>query len=117
MTLLQAPYGAKLLRFICDKVHRFNRKHDKTKYPRLLNFDEKHKIIFDRASYLIMLESNISDISYHNYVKIKIISDEDYLPLEKTINVHNVVKLVKSAFNKNHYHYYYQRFLEKWLYK
>lgn len=64
-----------------------------------------------------MLESNISDISYHNYVKIKIISDEDYLPLEKTINVHNVVKLVKSAFNKDHYHYYYQRFLEKWLYK
>lgn len=48
--------------------------------------------------------------------KIKINSD-DYLPLEKTPNMHNVVALVKSVFNKNQNHYYYQTFLEKGSYK
>ena len=57
-----------------------------------------------------MLKSNISDVCYHKYMKIKINSAEDYLPLEKTINLHIVVKIIKSAFNKNHNHYYYQSF-------
>ena len=40
-------------------------------------------------------------------MKIKINSDDD-LPLEKALNMHNVVILIKSFFKKNHNHYYYQ---------
>ena len=63
-----------------------------------------------------MLKSNISDIYSHRYMKMKINSDDD-LPLEKTLNVHNVLILIKSDFNKHSNHYYYQVFLEKYSYK
>ena len=59
-----------------------------------------------------MLKSNISDIYSHKYTKIKI-NFNDELPLEKAITIHNVMILVKSAFDKNHNHYYYKVFLEK----
>ena len=36
-----------------------------------------------------MLKHNISDVDSHKYTKIKFISD-DHLPLEKTLNMHNV---------------------------
>ena len=42
-----------------------------------------------------------------NYVKVKIISDDD-LRSEKTMNNCNIVILLKPIFNENHNHYYYQ---------
>ena len=42
-----------------------------------------------------------------NYVKVKIISDDD-LRSEKTMNNRNIVILLKPIFNENHNHYYYQ---------
>ena len=42
-----------------------------------------------------------------NYVKVKIISDDD-LRSEKTMNNRNTVILLKPIFNENHNHYYYQ---------
>ena len=51
----------------------------------------------------------------YNYTKIKIDSDDD-LPLEKTLNLQNVVILIKSVLNKKS-HYYYNIFLEKCLYQ
>ena len=59
-----------------------------------------------------MLKSNTSDVYFQNYLKIKINSDDDLL-LEKTLNMHNAVILIKSLFNKNHNHYYYKVFLRK----
>ena len=50
-----------------------------------------------------MLKSNISDLYSLKYMEIKINSDVD-LPLEKTLNVYNVVILAKSDLNKNHHH-------------
>ena len=38
-------------------------------------------------------------------MKIKINCDDD-LHLEETLNMHNVVMLIESAFNKNHNHYF-----------
>ena len=35
------------------------------------------------------------------------------MKLEKTLNMHNVLILIKSISNKNYNHYYYQVFLEK----
>ena len=66
---------------------------------------EKYKRKFDRIRYL-MLKSNISDIYSHKYMKIKSNSDND-LPLEKTLDMDNVVILIKSVLNKNHNHHYY----------
>ena len=48
----------------------------------------------------------------HNYAKIKIDLD-DPLPLENTLTLHNVIILIKSVFNKDQNHYYYNIFLEK----
>ena len=38
------------------------------------------------------------------------------LPLERTLNVHNVLIRIKLVFNENYNHYYYQVFLEKYSY-
>ena len=63
-----------------------------------------------------MLKSNMLDVYYHKYTKIKINSDNG-LALEKPLNMRNVVILVKSIFNKNRNHFYYQIFLEIYSYK
>ena len=52
-----------------------------------------------------ILKSNISDIYSHKYMKIKSNSYND-LPLGKTLNMDNVVILIKSVLNKNHNYYY-----------
>ena len=43
-------------------------------------------------------------------MKVKINSDDE---IRKTLNMHNVLILIKSISNKNYNHYYYQVFLEK----
>ena len=45
------------------------------------------------------------------------IDSADYLPLENTLNMYNVVIRIKPFSNKNHNHSFYQVFLEKWFYK
>ena len=40
-----------------------------------------------------MLKNNITDVDLHKYIKIKINLDDD-LPLEKTLNMYNVVYLL-----------------------
>ena len=72
---------------------------------------EKYVKILSRIKYLIRLKRDISCVVSYNYAKIKIDSD-DNLPLEKTLNMYNILILIKSVFNKNHNHYYYQKFLE-----
>ena len=59
----------------------------------LFHSAEKHEGIFDRIRYLIMIKCKISDVYFHKYAKIKINWDDD-LPLEKMINIHNVVMLI-----------------------
>ena len=66
-------------------------------------------IVFDRIWYAIMFERNVSDVHSHKYANIKINSNEDFL-LEKTLNMHNLVIVVKYVFNKNHNHCYYNFF-------
>ena len=62
--------------------------------------------IFDRIRYIIMLKS----ISYKQ-IKIEINANDD-LTLEKKLNMHSVIILIKSAFNENDNHYCYKFFLE-----
>ena len=63
-----------------------------------------------------MLTNNISDSYSNKYMKIKIDSGDD-LPLEKKLNMHNVIVLTKSGFDRNYNHCCYQVFLEKCSYK
>ena len=55
----------------------------------------------------------------HNYkwYYICYFHNHDSLPLEKTLTLHNVIIRIKSAFNKNQNHYYYNMFLEKGSYQ
>ena len=52
----------------------------------------------------------------HNYATIKIDS-YNFLLLEKTITLCNVIILVKSIWNKDKNNYYYNIFLEKATYE
>ena len=49
-------------------------------------------------------------------MKIKINSDDD-LVLEKVLTMQNVATLIKSVFNEDYNHYYYETLLEKCLHK
>ena len=62
--------------------------------------------------YLIVLKNGITDLFSNNYAKLKIDSHDDLL-LEKILTLYNVVMLIKSVFNNNQNHYYYNVFLEK----
>ena len=58
------------------------------------------------------LKSGITYAISHNYAKIKIDSS-DFLPLEETLTLHNVIIIIKPLFNKDQNHYYYNVFSEK----
>ena len=88
-------------------------KYDWTKYLELFQCDGKDNRTFGRIRHLIILKRNISDVYSHNYTKIKINSDDDF-SLETILNMHNAVTII-NVLNKNHKHYYYQVFLEKYI--
>ena len=103
--------GAKPLLIGFDKVDGFIRVHDGTRYFGLYG-PEKYDAIYNRIRYLISEKSGITYVFSHNYTRIKIESN-DSLYLEKTLTLDNVIILIKSVFNKNQNHYYYNIFLEK----
>ena len=53
---------------------------------------------------------------YKNLARIRTDSYNS-LPIEKTLDFHNVIILLKSAFNKDKNNYYYNIFLEKGSYE
>ena len=69
-------------------------------------------VLKNRIPFTIALKNGITYVFSPNYAKIKIDSDNDLL-LEKTLTLNIVVIPVKSVFNKNKNHYYYNIFLEK----
>ena len=100
-------FGSKPLRIRFDKVNGFIRVYNGTRYLTLFNL---------RIRYLISQKSVIKYVFSHYYAKIKA-DCNDSLPLEKTLTLHNVIILIKSVFNKDKNHYYYNIFLEKCSYK
>ena len=75
----------------------------------------KYDVIFKRKRYLIVLKSGYLYF-WHNYVKIKTGSDDNFL-LDKTLTLHNTVRIIKSVFLKNQNLYGYNVFLEKCSYQ
>ena len=98
-----------------DEVVRFIRVYDGTRYLVLLG-PEKYDPIYNRIIYLICQKSGITYAFSHNYARIKMDSS-DSLPSEKTLTLHNVLILIKSVFDKNQNHYYYNIFLKKSSYQ
>ena len=100
----------KPLRVRFDKVDGFTRICDGTRYLALFD-PEKYNAIFSRIRYLIGVKSGITCVISHNYARIKIDS-YDSLHQEKTLTLHNVIILIKSVFDKDQNHYYYNIFSE-----
>ena len=72
---------------------------------------EKYDAIYNRTRYLISQKSDVTYLFPHKNAKIEI--DFCYsLPLEKTLTFQNVIKLIKSIFDKDKNHYYYNLLLE-----
>ena len=76
-----------------------------TKYEELLN----------KIRDLIRSINKKSDDYVENYMKIKFNSDDE-LPLNKTIESHSMIIIVRVVFHEND-KYYPQFFLDKYLYK
>ena len=74
--------GAKSLRIKFEKVDRCIRDYDRTKYLVLFG-REKHNAILDRIRYLIVLNTGITYVDFHDYAKIKFDAEDD-LPLKNT---------------------------------
>ena len=70
----------------------------------------------DRIRYVIGLKIGITYVFFNNFAEMKIQSNDD-LPLEEPLDLHNVIILIKSVFNKDQNHYYYNSFLEKCSYQ
>lgn len=67
----------------------------------MFHSNQKCEKIFIELDVLLFFKKNVSSVYSHQYAKIKINVD-DYLLLEKTTNINNVVMLIESVFNENH---------------
>ena len=77
---------------------------------------EKYDASYNRIRYHISLKLGITYASFHNSARIKIDS-YDFLALEKTLTIHNVIILIKSVFDNNQNHFYYNIFLKIFSYQ
>ena len=93
-----------------DKIDRFIRTYDGTRYLGLLG-SKKHDAIYKKIRYLIGQKIGITYIFSHYF------DSDDSLPIEKILILHNVIKLIKSVLYKDKTHYHYKIFLEKCLYQ
>ena len=102
--------ATKPLRIKFDEVDGLIRVYDETRYLALFS-PEKYDVIYNRVRYLTSQKIGIIYVIIYNYARIKIDS------YEKTLPLHNVIILIKSVFNKNKNHYYYDIFLRKISYQ
>ena len=111
----QTLIDSKPLRSRFDKIDGFIRIYDGTRYLALFGF-EKNDAIYDRIRYLTSPKSSITYIFSHYFAKIKVDS-YDSLSIEKILNLHKVIVLIKLVLNKDKNHYYSKIFLEKRSYQ
>lgn len=86
------------------------KKYDRTNNLAFFLSDEKQERMLETIRYLIILKTIFQMFILINIWKLKLIQT---MKLKKTLNMHNVLILIKSISNKNYNHYYYQVFLEK----
>ena len=98
-----------------DKIEGLIRVYDGARHL-VLFISENNDYICNRICYLISVKSGITGIISHNYAKIKLNSC-NFLPLVKTMTIHNVIVLIKSVWNKGKNNYYCNKLLEKASYE
>ena len=86
----------------------------------VLTYESKYKLnkyeeIWSKIKDLIRSTNNNSDDYDENYMKTKL-NSEDNLPLKKTLKLHDIIILARSAFNDDS-KCYPQVFLDASLYK
>ena len=97
------------------KVDGFIRFCDGTRYLVLLR-GEKYDFIYNRIRCLIEVKSGVNDVFSYSYAKIKVDSYDSW-PLERTLTFHDVIIHIKSVWNKDQNHYYYNISLKKFYYQ
>ena len=104
---IKTLFGLKPLSIRFDKVDGFVRVYEGVRYLVLFG-PEKCDAIYDKTRYLISQKSGITYVVSNNFAKLK----KDYfdsLTLEKTLNLDNLIILIKSVFNIDHsYKYKYE---------
>ena len=80
-----------LIRF--DKIDRFIRIYEETRYLTLFGF-ERYNVLNNRMRYLINLKSSIKYVFSRYYAKIKVDSYDSLLK-QKRLTIHNVIILIK----------------------
>ena len=98
--------GSKPLGIRFDKIDRIIRIYDGTRYITLLG-TKKYGAVYDRIRFRISLKSNIT------YVFCQYLWFLWFLPIPKTLTLHNVLLLI----NKDKNRYSYEIFLEKFSYQ
>ena len=115
-TKLQRVQNHCVLAVRFDKINEFIRvRCGELTYLVLFDYGLYDKIC-DKIKYLISKKSGMTDSINHNFGNTRIDSCNS-VPIEKILNFHIVIILVKSVVNKNKNHYYYDIFLEKGSYK
>ena len=102
--------GEKPLRIEFDKIDGFIRIYDGSRYLTLFT-SESYDGIYNRIRYLISIKSSITYIFSDSFAKTKVDSYA-FLPIEKRLNLHNTIILIRPVFNKDKNHCYYKIFLE-----
>ena len=98
-----------------NKIDGFIIAYDLTKYL-ILPRPEKYDTVFNKIRYPIALKSSGPYVDSFNYAKIQNWF-RWWFDSSQTLPMHNVVMIIKLAFNKNHNEYYCKIFLEKCLYQ
>ena len=98
-----------------DKLDEYYRVHDGTRYLAL--FGSLKNMPFTIGFDILSQKGGIITYVFsHNYAKMKIDSFF-YLTLEKTLTLHNVKILIKSVFNKNQNHCYFNKLFKECSYR
>ena len=108
----KAFMGEKPLRIWFDKIDEFIKIDNGIRY--LVLDHSRFDKICDIIKYLLV-KKEVLQIVLINFARIRIDS-YNYLPIEKKLNVPNVMILIKSVVNKDKSNYHYNIFLEKGLY-
>ena len=102
------------LRIRFDKIDRFIRIYDGTRYSTLFG-SEKYDAVYDTIRFLLSLKCCIIYIFSDYFAKTKVDS-YDSLSIEKILILHLII-LIKSVLYEDKNHYYYKIFLEKCSYQ
>ena len=79
------------------------------------NIMKKYEELWSEIRVLIRSKADNSDNYSEKHTKITFDSDDD-LPLNKTLGLHNMIKIVRAGFHEKN-KYYPQAFLDEYLHK